>query len=200
MALPGGAKWVERTTPEAVIEKMMAERRKLDRETRLTWNPNKPPMAPLDRMIGDVNLSLAYIKIPGERPGQNFYIQNARFFRSNGRETTIEEIRAEGVSDITIHYLLEAYKNFMKDAQQRDPALCTLCGTFRAESYDDYTTHIIQKHPASTMERLDSTPADEPAPVKIEEKKEAEPLTCCGKSFKNAQAVRAHQRFGHKAG
>lgn len=186
---------MERTTPEMVIEKMMAERRKLDRETKLTWNPSKPPSAPLDRVVGDVNLSLPYMKIVGERPGLYFFIQNAKYFRSNGKETTIEEIKKE-VSDVTLHYIMEAYKIFMKDARERDPAICTICLKFRADSYEDYATHQIQEHPSAVAEKLGV--AEEPAPVKLEEKPAG--LTCCGKTFKDKRALGAHQRFGHKAG
>lgn len=197
-ALPGGAKWVERTTPEMMIEKMLAERREIRAKTRLTWNPERPPQAPLDRVVGDVNLSLPYMKITTEKPGLYFYIQNSRLYRSNGREVSFATIKNE-VSPATLSYLLTAFDNFVADSIKRDPSVCKICKTFRADSYEDYSRHMVNVHPDQIMAQIEERPEVETAktPEEFFEKTEDQ-FACCGKTFKNRTGLSAHKRFGHK--
>lgn len=187
---------MERTTPEMMIEKMLAERREIRAKTRLTWNPEKPPLAPLDRVVGEVNLSLPYIKITSEKPGLYFFIQNSRLYRSNGTETTFKEVQKE-VSPVTLGALLAAFDRFVEDSIRRDPSVCKICKTYRADSYDDYSRHMVNVHPDQIMAQIEpATPAAQVTPPEITE----DPFACCGKTFKNRAAVSAHKRFGHKAG
>jgi hypothetical protein len=187
--LPGGAQWVQRTTPEEVIKRTLGHRIDQRGKTKLTWNRGDIEQAPQDRIVGDVNLSLPYIRIGTDRHGMYFYIQNARIYKSNGVETTLKDIFGT-VSDASYLAISQAYDSFIASAVVRDPALCKICKTYRAESYEDFAKHTFNEHPASVLEQIkeDAVPVAAPAAQEV--------FSCCGRTFKDKRGLGAHQRFG----
>jgi hypothetical protein len=188
---------------------MLADVRAADARMKLTWNPDRAPMAPLDRYVGKlvevdrerniyridgVNLSLPYMMIGTYVKGRHYYIQNARLFKPNGDETTMEEIRA--IEPVEISEVVErAYATFMADALKRDDALCKHCRTYRSKDHEDYLSHVMVYHPEQAIKFIQ---APEPAPAVEFQTPTAsvDPLVCCGKKFKDVRGVGAHQRFG----
>ena len=194
--LPGGAQWLGYTAPEEIAKNMLAERKMLNAKMKLTWNPSAPPLTPLDRIVGEVNLSLPYIRVGSEQPGRHYFIQNANLYLSNGSPTTLDEIgQIEGEGSFTYVYVTRALESFLEEAITKDPSLCKMCRSFRAPSPDDYMQHMFSEHPAQAMKVVGLVETGRPEP----EADATEAFECeCGKSFDKKQGLVAHKRFGHK--
>jgi hypothetical protein len=205
--LPHGVEPVQRTTPKDAIDRMLEEDRKFSARIKLTWNPDKPPGVPDDKMVGEVNLYLPYAYIR-----RMYYIQNARIYRSNGEPTNMEFVRlhgegtcglclADGESwrrlpkgEVCCVYaeVANAMDVFMRDAMSRDPLLCKVpsCG-YVAKGVDAYADHKVW-HTTVVKADPEPTPAPEPEP-------EPEPsLLCCGQEFKNEHGLKIHKSRKHK--
>lgn len=212
-ALPGGANWAGGyTSPEEIAAKVLADVRAADAKMKLTWNPERPPMAPQDRIAGKlvcvdkerniwevqgVNLSLPYIRIGTETRGRHYFIQNASIYKSNGDETTLEEVYRVESPEIAAA-VAESFDTFIRDAAKRDDALCKICVKYRSRDHEDYLRHMVQEHPDHVMKNMVFPEAaePEPAPEAASQATPVDPLVCCGKKFKDARGVGAHQRFG----
>lgn len=219
-SLPGGAQWAGGyQSPEMVAKRMLAERDAINAKTKLTWNPDKPPNAPLDRVIGEVvlvdkernlyevhgvNLSLPYMRVGTAQPGKYYYIQNAKLFKTNGVETSLEEIaQIEANDPIFVKNLMNSFDTFIKDAARRDDALCKVCVQYRAKDHDDYMRHMVAAHADQVLKMVvPDEPALQPVavapPIIAPSPATGSPFSCCGKTFKDKRALGAHERFGHK--
>lgn len=214
-ALPGGANWAGGyTSPEEVAKKVLADRDAINARTKLTWNPDRPPLAPIDRVVGTVvlvdkernlyevhgvNLSLPYMRIGTDTPGRYYYIQNARIFRSNGDEIEMSAVQAIETPQI-VDAIQQAYDTFIRDAAKRDDALCKICVKYRSKNHEDYLRHMVSEHPDHVSKFLGGS---EPAPVPVAAVESKTPpvsdgLSCCGKEFKDRRGLVGHNRFKHQ--
>lgn len=206
--VPQGVETVQRTTPKDAIEKMLEEDRKFSARIKLTWNPNKPPGVPNDKMVGEVNLYLPYMSMR-----KRYFVQNAKVFLSNGEPTALEFIRlgtqdscqfcvADGESwrrrpsgDVCCLYaeVAKALDVFMADAIKRDPLLCKNkgCG-FVAGNVDDYADHRM----ICGQEQLVATAVD---PVAGQPHDDPTACTSCPKSFRSMHGLLVHTRRMHKS-
>jgi hypothetical protein len=213
-ALPGGANWAGGyTSPEEVAKKVLADREAINARTKLTWNPDRPPLAPIDRVVGEVvlvdkennryevrgvNMSLPYMRVGTDVKGRYYYIQNARVFTSNGTETELETIQRTENPEI-FDFIKQAYDVFIKDAAKRDDALCKICVKYRSRNHEDYLRHMVSEHPDHVSKYLGGP---EPAPVSVPAVAFQTPaqdgLSCCGKTFKDKRGLVGHTRFKHQ--
>jgi hypothetical protein len=208
--LPHGVEPVQRTTPKDAIDRMLEEDRKFSARIKLTWNPDKPPGVPDDKMVGEVNLYLPYAYIR-----RMYYIQNARIYRSNGEPTNMEFVRlhgegtcglclADGESwrrlpkgEVCCVYaeVANAMDVFMRDAMSRDPLLCKVpsCG-YVAKGVDAYADHKLW-HATEAAKKV-----DEPVAKVVEAPVEffVADLSCCGQEFKNEHGLKIHKSRKHK--
>lgn len=195
---PQGTNWsgemlgrkLERMTPESAADQMLQEKYRLNRNTRLTWNRGEVPLDKPDegRFVGEVCLSLPYVFVD-----RRYYIQNCRIFKSNGTETSLDNIfkEVDGAAYLRVD---EAYKEHLKQAVLHDPQLCKGCKLFRAPSPDAMLRHMITDHPeivakmAGIEEKQEAPPADD----------EVKPwCETCDRTFKNAGGLTLHRLKVH---
>jgi len=200
--LPAGVQPVQRTTPKDAIEVMMAEDRALRARIKLTWNDATKLGVPDDRMVGEVNLYLPYMKLVNK-----YYIQNAKVFLSNGEPTSLEFIAVTDPNNFPM--VRDALETFRQDAAARDPLLCKVCRQYVARNIEDYADHRESAHADVVAAKLGVQIADEPEFVGVKEIRlgvEPEPesvpepapqYTCCGRQFKNALGIKIHQKRMH---
>lgn len=187
-------------TPDEASRRLYGERMLINDKTRLTWNPDRPPMVPDDRKVGDVNLNLPYMFLQ-----KVIFYQNCRFFLSNGEPTSLGYI-SQNYPHL-YNDCVRAKELMDRDAARRDPLLCKHCFEYRALDPDDYHGHIIRFH---TDEVLSSLKADEaiPAPPaaaddSLHGSASALPASfkCqeCGRSCKTRMALGSHRRIHRKS-
>lgn len=209
--IPAGVETVERTNTKDAIDRMLEEDRKFSARIKLTWNPDKPPGVPNDKMVGEVNLYLPYMSLR-----RKYYVQNAKIYLSNGEPTNLEYIRL-GSGDACQFCLADAdsWRNrqkgdvccayaeaamamdvFMADAITRDPLLCKNkgCGHV-SRNVDGYADHratcAAGVQPVASVEAAENAGV---APMAV--KKPMCPY--CDKRFKNDLGLKIHLRRMHK--
>ncbi len=192
---PAGTTWsgemlgrkLERMTPEAAAEAMLAEKHRLNRNTRLTWNKGETPLDNPDngKFVGEVCLSLPYVFVD-----RKFYIQNCRVFRSNGTEISMEQLFKE--VDGALYLRVDAaYQEHLAQAVVHDPQLCKSCKLFRAKTPDDMLRHLISDHPDLVAKMAG---IEEQAPADDEVKPWCE---TCNRTFKNPGGLNLHRLKVH---
>lgn len=186
--LPADAKWSGGyTSAEEVAAIVMAETRKLAKGTKLTWNPDKLPIAGKAKMIGnELCLSLPYVLVE-----KRYYIQNSRVFLSNGQRVTLDEVyEREGGAGCYLR-VKEALDNFNAMAVEASDSLCKYCFAYEAPSHELSTKHMIEKHPDIIAKMIKGEdPDSEPDPSV---------LVCeCGKEWGSPQALRMHNYKKHQ--
>lgn len=175
-------------TPDQVADIVLAETRKIGKQTKLTWNPDKLPVAGKAKMLGnELCLSLPYIMLE-----KRYYIQNSRVFRSNGQRVTMDEVYELEGAGPTFTLVKKALENFNAMAGQVSESLCKHCYAYDAPSYELYTKHMVDEH-ADVMAKMINGEGAKTAP-------EPDPsvLVCeCGKEWRSPQALRMHNTKKH---
>lgn len=143
---------ITRTALEDMVNKVLADKLKANRETKLTW-ADRGKRVPSDKVQGEFNGRLEYIRI-----GRGAYwIQNGKIFDGAKRRIKIDE-----VVEFYRPYVETAFANFKKQAIAADDSLCPRCldngEPFVAESHEDYANHVITKHPGDAFTKLQGEP------------------------------------------
>lgn len=197
-ALPSGVSWAtskffntekDYVTPEDIANVVLAEVRKHDRSSKMTWNPDKIPVAGKAKMVGkELCLSLPYWTVDTKQ----YYIQNNRVYLPNGQRVTLDEVfEREGGAGCFLR-VKKALEDYKKLSIAISPSLCKVCGEFEAPSNDAYMKHMIEKH----ADHVAAIANDQPPPVEPDPE---EGFSCgeCGKAFGTAKALNMH-RVGSK--
>lgn len=156
-------KVVQHTTVEQMVERILGERLKFNRERKLTWNDKSRPKTPGDRRIGRDGLDrrLEYHAI-----GRNmWFVQNGKIYDGGGKRKTLDEVDVFWKPFVT-----EIYENHKKQALAADDSLCPRCfehgETFVAMTHEEYMDHNLDKHPEVVSGRLEALPKPKAAEVK----------------------------------
>lgn len=216
---------VQQTTVEQMVEKILGERLKFNKERKLTWNEQTRPKTPGDKRVGTegLNRRLEYSQFGRSR----YFVQNGKIYNGAGKRITLKE-----VDPVWQPFVEEGYENHKKQALAADDSLCPRClesgETFVASSHENYMDHNLDKHPdivSSRMHRLDPPKADKTVNFadvvervdSSPEVKAAEAVTApvvatiapkevgnflcspCGRMFKNEHGLRIHTSRVHKA-
>lgn len=187
--LPSGVEWSGGyTSADEIAAIVLAETRKLAKGTKLTWNPDRLPVAGKAKMIGkELCLSLPFVMVE-----KRYYIQNSRVFLSNGVRVTLDEVEEREGSGGTWLRVKEALDNYNAMASVASDSLCKHCFAYEAPSYELYTQHMIDVHADILAKKIKGEdPAEEPDPSL---------LVCeCGKEWGSPQALRMHNMKKHTA-
>jgi hypothetical protein len=143
--IPQGVKFIpeESTDLKSVIEKVTKIQREQAARTLLTWDPKHLPVSGEAKMVGDeLCLSLPYVLVD-----RRYYIQNVRIYRTNGEETSLDEISEEDGTGLLYMHVKEAYENHKAEAVKADANLCQWCFLFSAKTQKDYLKHMVEVHP-----------------------------------------------------
>jgi hypothetical protein len=185
------------SNPDEMIRRAYSEKIYANDKTRLTWNPDKPPMVPDDRIVGEVNCNLPYIFIE-----RTIYYQNSKFYLSNGEPTSLGYISQR--HPLLYNQCVRVKELMDADAARRDPLLCKHCFSYRALDPDDYHEHIVNFHTDAVLSTLRSDsakPAATAAPPDAPSIHAAQPalFPCpdCGKKCRTRMALGSHKRV-HK--
>jgi hypothetical protein len=143
--IPQGVKFIpeESTDLKSVIQKVTKMHREIAARTMLTWDPKHLPVSGEAKMIGaELCLSLPYILVD-----RRYYLQNMRIYKTNGEETSLDEIAEEDGTGLLYMHVKEAYENLKIESGKADPNLCQWCYLFSAKTQKDYLEHMVQSHP-----------------------------------------------------
>ena len=201
VSAPAGTNWsgemlgrgLERQTPEMAAAAMLAEKNKLNRNTRLSWNKGEIPLdKPTEgRYVGEVCLSLPYVFVD-----RRYYIQNCRIFRSNGTEITLEDAFKELDGKAYIR-LTEAYEEHLRRAVIHDPSLCKHCKKYRTTGTEDMLQHLVNDDPEIVSGRVRQAPVVEAETTVSVTDKIAPWCEPCYRTFKNDIVLRLHRLKVH---
>lgn len=187
----GGLRQLQKTDPKEMAKAMLADKAERDGKTVMTWNRENAPLVPNDRMVGEVNFNLPYIKILNR-----YVIQNGKIYLMNGiTKKTLEQVKEE--DPLNFPTVFTAYETFMKKAVEKDPKLCKDCIALSRivslpNDSDMVLEHIVAEHPervlAASRKSVEDPEAEVPAPV-------TEPgfKARCGKPLPTKHGKRLHE-------
>ena len=174
-----------KTTVEEMVDKMLGERLKANKATKLTWGDKAGKRVPNDKVSGPdgFNGRLEYMRIG---PG-SYWIQNGKIF--NGAK---KRIKLEDVDAFYRPLVAECFGNFKKQALAADDSLCPIClekgDPFVASSHKEYSDHFMSLH--NTRPELGAAvPEEDPGFV----------CAVCKRQVSTALGLKIHKSRMHKA-
>lgn len=168
-----------RTEMKDFVNRMLDDRLKAARETKLTWDQRKVRAR---RPLGGEGLDLLREHVSIRFRGTPiYYIQNCKLYASNGQKIGFEQVISELRPKVE-----ESFENFLAQAIKADPGLCKYClsnfESFTTENHEEYAEHLLFKHPEVLAAKLGRAPvtapqtaSPRPPTVTVEERKPEPP-------------------------